>query len=115
MKNEKLQDDWGHDPSVQMMRRVFAGMERAQKELLMGLKLSPLDGRLRRVRESALDLFEQAWPRAQRKGLTQAEEDAVALYLHCLVAMLTRARIEVPPGSFPENQKIVDFLSGNFR
>jgi hypothetical protein len=119
MKNEESpensQDEWGHDPSVQMMRRIFARMEGSQEDLLKLLKLSPLDGRLRRVRESALRLFEQAWPQAERKGLTQREEDAATLYLHCFVRMLNREGIKVPPESFPGNQIIFDFLSEKFR
>ncbi len=114
MKDEKLQDEWGHDPSVQMMRRIFARMEESQEELLESLKLSPLDGRLRRIRESARHLFEQAWPQAERRGLTQREEGAATLYLHCFVRMLNREGIKVLPGSFSENQKILEFL-GEFR
>jgi hypothetical protein len=115
MKKEEFQDEWGHDPSVQMMRRIFARMEEAQKDLLEGLKFSPLDGRLRRIRESALHLFEKAWPQAQRVGLTKGEEDVATLYLHCFVKMLNREGIKVPPESFSGHQKILDFLSEKFR
>jgi hypothetical protein len=115
MKDEKLQDEWGHDPSVRMMRRIFARMEESQEDLLKRLKLSPLDGRLRRVRESARHLFEQAWPEGQRKGLTRKEEDAATLYLHCFVRMLNREGIKVPPESFLGSQIILDFLSEKFR
>ena len=109
------QDEWGHDPSVQMMRRVFAQMEGTQKDLLECLKLSPLDERLRRVRELARNLFEQAWPRAQQKGLTQNEEDAAKLYLHCLVKMLNWEGIKTPSDLFLGDQKILQFLSEKFR
>ncbi|HSB05336.1 MAG TPA: hypothetical protein VLK23_09080 [Thermodesulfobacteriota bacterium] len=109
------QDEWGHDPSVQMMRRVFARMEKAQKDLLERLKLSPLDERLRRVRELALNLFEQAWPQAQRKGLTQTEEEVATLYLHCLVKILNREGIKTPPEIVSSDQKIVQFLSERFQ
>ena len=115
MKNEESQDEWGLDPSVQMMRRIFARMEEFQEDLLESLKLSPLDGRLRRVRESACHLFEQAWPQAEGKGLTQREEGAATLYLHCFVKMLNREGIKVPPESFPCNQRILNFLSEKCR
>jgi hypothetical protein len=109
------QDEWGHDPSVQRMRRVFSQMEKAQKDLLERLKLSPLDERLRRVRELTLNLFEQAWPQAQRKGLTQTEEEVATLYLHCLVKILNWEGIKTPPELFSGDQKILQFLSERFR
>ena len=115
MKNEASQDEWGLDPSVQTMRRIFARMEEAQKDFLESLKLSALDGRLRRVRESACQLFERAWPQAQRKGLTRREEDAATLFLHCFVKVLNQEGIKVPPESFSGNQKILEFLSEKFR
>lgn len=110
-----VQDEWGHDPSVQMMRRVLGQMEGNQRNLLERLNLSPLDERLRRVRELARNLFEQAWPQAQRKGLTQNEEDAANLYLHCFVKMLNWEGIKVPSDLFSGDQKIFQFLSEKFR
>ena len=108
-------DEWGRDPSVQMMRRVFAQMEVVQKDLLERLKISPLDERLRRVRELARNLFEQAWPQAQRKGLAQNEEDAANLYLHCFVKMLDWEGIKTPSDLFSGDPKILQFLSEKFR
>ena len=109
------QDDWGHDPSVQMMRRAFARMEGLQGDLLKRLKLSPLDERLRRIRELARNLFEKAWPMTQRKGLTHSEEDAAILYVHCFVRMLNWEKIKVPDDVFSGEKKITQFLSENFR
>jgi hypothetical protein len=109
------QDDWGRDPSVQRMRRVFARMEESQRDLLERLKLSPLDERLRRVRELARNLFERAWPLAERKGLTQSEEDAATLYLHCFVKILNWERIKTPYDLFSGDEKILRFLSEKFR
>jgi hypothetical protein len=110
-----LQDDWGRDPSVQSMRRVFARMEILHKELIGRLKLSPLDERLRRVRELARNLFEQAWPLAERKGLTQNEEDAATLYLQCFVKILNREGIKTPSNLFSGDEKILRFLSEKFQ
>ncbi len=45
-----FEDEWGHDPSVQSMRRVFSWMEEAQQELLGHLDISLFDKRLRNVR-----------------------------------------------------------------
>ena len=109
------QDDWGNDPSVQMMRRVFARMEESQRDLLERLKLSPMDERLRRVRELARNLFEQAWPQAQRKGMTKNEEDAATLYLHCFVKILNREGIKIPSNLFSGDEKILRFLSEKFQ
>ena len=36
-------DEFGRDPSVRAMRRVFSAMEAAQKEFIMNLGLSPFD------------------------------------------------------------------------
>jgi hypothetical protein len=109
------QDEWGHDPSVKMMRRTFARMENLQSDLLERLKLSPLDERLRRIRELARNLFEKAWPMAQRKELTHSEEDAAILYVHCFVRMLNWGKIKVPEDVFSGEKKITQFLSENFR
>ncbi len=110
-----IDDEWGHDPSVQRMRRVFGQMETLQRELLERLKLSPLDERLRRCRELSRNLFEKAWPLAQRKGLTHSEEDTAILYVHCFVRMLNREKIKVPEDIFFGEKKIIQFLSENFR
>jgi hypothetical protein len=107
-----VQDDWGRDPSVQSMRRVFARMEIIQKDLLISLKISPLDHRLRRSREEGRDLFERVWPMATRKGITASEEDAAVLYAHCLAKTLTRNGIRVLPGDLPNNERIDGFLKG---
>ena len=115
MSNETIHDEWGQDPAVQGMRRVFARMESLQRDLLERLRLSPLDERLRRCRELSLNRFEKAWPLAQRKGLTRTEEDAAILYLHCFVTMLNWEKIKVPEDVFPRERKITQFMSENFR
>ena len=99
-----IQDDWGHDPSVQSMRRIFARMEAAQKELLGRLNISPLDTRLRRWREEAQVLFERTWPLASRKGIAESEDDASSLYVHCLARTLHLNGIEVPNEALPTNE-----------
>ena len=106
-----IQDDWGHDPSVQSMRRIFARMEAAQKELLGRLNISPLDTRLRRWREEAQVLFERTWPLASRKGITGSEDDAASLYLHCLTRVLRLSGVEVPSEALPIDEKILRFLN----
>jgi hypothetical protein len=92
------------------MRRVFSFMEEAQQQLLRNLKIFPFDQRLRLCRQQALELFEQAWPLAIRKGIITGEKDAVPLYLHCLARALKLARIEVPNELLPKDEKIIPFL-----
>ncbi len=101
-----FEDEWGHDPSVQSMRRVFSSMEEAQRELLSWLNISYLDRRLRRSREQALELFERAWSNAVRKGV-MGEKDAASLYLHCLARTLRSAGVEVSEELLPGDEKII--------
>ena len=108
-KKMPYQDEWSHDPSVQSMRRVFTFMEEAQRELLLCLNISVLDRRLRRSREQALELFEQTWPKAARRG-TMGEEVAAPLYLHCLARTLRLAGIEVPEELLPKDERVIRFL-----
>ena len=105
-----LKDEWGHDPSVQSMRRVFSYMEQAQQELLRHLNISHFDKRLRNVREQALELFEKAWPLAVRKGMISEEKEAAPFYSHCLGRALRSVGIEVPKDWLPRDEKITRLL-----
>ena len=106
----RFEDEWGHDPSVQSMRRVFSYMEEAQQELLRRLTISLFDQRLRHSREKALELFEQAWPLAIRQGIIMSEKDAAPLYIHCLARALSLVGAEVPGALLPRDEKIIRFL-----
>ena len=105
-----FQDKWGHDPSVQSMRRIFSYMEEVHQELLGHLNVSFFDKRLRKVREKALELFERAWPLAVRQGIIANEKDAAPLYIHCLAKALSSVGIEVPNELLPMDGKIIRFL-----
>jgi hypothetical protein len=104
------QDEWGHDPSVQSMRRVFSLLEAAQEELLRRLNISLFDQRLRLSREQALEFFEQAWPLAIKQGIILNEKDTATLYIHCLARALSSAGVEVPNELLPRDEKITRFL-----
>jgi hypothetical protein len=106
---KSIQDEWGHNASVQSMRRVFSSMEEAQRELLLCLNISFLDRRLRRSREQALGLFERTWSKAVRRGM-MSEKDAAPLYVHCLARTLRLAAVEVPEELLPRDEKIIRFL-----
>ena len=108
-KKTPFQDEWGHDASVQSMRRVFSSMEEAQQELLSCLNISSLDRRLRRSREQALELFERTWSKAARRGM-MGEKDAAPLYLHCLARTLRSAGVEVSEELLTKDEKIIHLL-----
>jgi predicted trehalose synthase len=107
---KSIQDEWGHDPSVRSMRRVFSFMEEAQHGLLSRLNISPFDKRLRSIREKALELFEQAWSLAIGQRIFSSEEDAAPLYIYCLARALSSAGVEVPEELLPGDEKIIHFL-----
>jgi hypothetical protein len=62
-------DEWGRDPSVQAMRKVFKGMEKSLEEILGKLDISPYDHRIRGWLEKALAKFEGAWGVANQMGI----------------------------------------------
>jgi len=107
---KSIQDEWGHDPSVQSMRRVFSFMEEAQQELLSRLNISLFDKKLRHLRKKALELFEQVWPLAMRQRIILDEKDAAPLYVHCLARALSSAGVNVPNELLPKDDKIIHFL-----
>ncbi len=107
---KSIQDEWGHDPSVQSMRRVFSLMEEAQQQLLKSLNILLFDKRLRSVREQALELFEKTWPLAVRQGIMGDEKEAAPFYLHCLARALSSVGVKVPKDWLPMNEKIFRFL-----
>jgi hypothetical protein len=99
-------DEWGKDPSVQFMRKVFKEMEKAQHELLKGLDIIPYDLRIRRWRDQALALFERAWGVANRMGITMDEHTASTVYVHCLAKIMSAERINIPAGILPEAKSV---------
>lgn len=85
-------DDWGRDPAVRQMRRIFAVMEEGQRELLRRAGLSALDPRLRQWRQQALDLFHRAWARGSSVG---GPEGAGEVYTRCLAEVLVAEGLRV--------------------
>jgi hypothetical protein len=88
--NDKMTDvdQWGKDPSVQILRKVFKGMEKAQHKFLKGLNVAPYDLRIRGWRGQALALFERAWHVANRMGVNMNEHTASTIYVHCLAKIM---------------------------
>jgi hypothetical protein len=88
-------DNWGRDPQIKAMRRIFALMETLQKRLFEQIGISPFDERLGRWRKAALRMFEQQWAEMARRGGPLGEEDVAKTYLDCLVKVLTKDGITV--------------------
>ncbi len=97
------------------MRRIFDRIENLQHEALQRAGISRFDERLRRVRQMSRNLFERAWPLAQRKGLTSTERDAATLYIHCLMRILNWEKMAVSDAIFKADKKITQFITENFR
>jgi hypothetical protein len=93
---ESVADDFGRDPNVRGMRRVFALMETRQAVLLAAAGISPWDERLRYCRDRGRLLFEKAWAGAAQRGVELKEEDLASLYVCCLAHMLRGRGISVP-------------------
>jgi hypothetical protein len=104
------QDEWGHDPSVRLMRRLFARMEGIQTNILKRTGVSLFDLRVRSWRERALKLFEQARELASSKGWTMREDNAGVLYGHCLAKVLRAEKIFVPEEAVPSDEAIQKVL-----
>lgn len=104
MRTDK--DDWGLDPSVRRMRRVFSEMESAQDVLLEHLKITLFDKRLRPAREGAMDLFHRSWSLSARKGLSINENQTAGLYISCLAWALSQVGVNVPSDLLPDDESI---------
>lgn len=102
--------DWGKDPSVRAMRKVFAAMEATQREFIRNLGLSPFDRRLRRWRERALPAFDASWARSARADLELSETETGALYVHCLGRIMSREGMEIPAEILPRSEKLARLL-----
>ncbi|MBN1847663.1 MAG: hypothetical protein JW932_03680 [Deltaproteobacteria bacterium] len=99
-------DEWGKDPSVQIMRRVFKAMEAAQARLLHELGISLYDLRIRAWREKALALFERAWVSANRIGLDIDECFAYDIYIYAMAEAIYQDGIEVPSDLLPAGEEV---------
>jgi hypothetical protein len=103
-------DEWGCDPSVQMMRKVFLRMEKAYMAMLEQSEISFFDGRLGHVREVARDMFERTWPLVSERGMEPVEEGAARLYVYCLARSLGMAGIEVAEESLPHDEDLMSLI-----
>ena len=105
-----MDDEWGRDPSVQRMRRIFAAIDSQQKRLLDGAGIHRFDKRLSRWRKAALRLFEQSWSRAAQAGVPFGEKDISDLYLHCLARILCSRGVTIPDRALPVNPAVARIM-----
>ncbi|MDF1590921.1 MAG: hypothetical protein P1P89_05340 [Desulfobacterales bacterium] len=104
------QDKWGRDPAVQQMRRIFTGMEQIQKTLLDQVRISPFDGRLRSVRETALNLFDKAVARAAGKGIRLTDTAMKDIFTGCLHQAMRTSGMAISQDLLPDDRNVRELL-----
>ncbi len=104
-------DDWGQNPEVRRMRRIFQEMESGQERFLKLAGIAPFDTRLRIWRDKARLLFERLWPKAASHG-NMDEKRMGRLYVHCLGRVMNDDGIPVSETLLPEDREIEGFLKG---
>ena len=108
-------DDWGKDPSVQAMRRVFKAMEKSKNEILVRLHIPPFDLRIRGWLEKALAAFERTSSAANQMGLTMDEKRASVIYARCFSKVIGSEGIEIPAGLIPEDKETERLINEVFK
>lgn len=108
----KEHDNWGRDPAVRQMRRVFAEMEQVQKALLDQLKLSPFDDRLGFIRATARNLFEKAAARGTAIGIQLSDNAMIGIYSICLQQALKSAGVALTKDLLPDDGALRDLVHG---
>ena len=98
MRMNEMRDEWGYDPTVQWVRRLFGLMEKEQRAMLESLKVPPFDMRLGRVRKIALSMYEDACNRAGGGGRDRDESTLAALYRSCFIRALQQQGVGIPDG-----------------
>jgi len=104
-------DEWGRDPSVKAMRRIFKAMEKSLNDLLEQLNISPFDHRIKGWLEQALAKYERAWSEASRMGVPMDEKMAPAVYIHCLVKIIGSEGIKIPEGLLAIEKDVARLIS----
>ena len=107
----KIMDEWGRDPSVKAMRRIFKAMEKSLNDLLEQLNISPFDHRIKGWLEQALAKYERAWSEASRMGVLMDEKMAPAVYVHCLVKIIGSEGIKIPEGLLAIEKDVARLIS----
>ncbi|MBW2335132.1 MAG: hypothetical protein JRF06_08620 [Deltaproteobacteria bacterium] len=101
-----VEHDWGQDPSVQTMRRVFSRMEIAQRNFLGNLNISFFDKRVRGWRQAALNFFERSWAKANHDNIILDEEKIAAMYMHCFARAIGDEGVKISSNSLPHDETV---------
>ena len=107
-------DEWGRDPSVQVMRKVFQAIEHDQQELLERLGIAPLDQRLGRWREQARVLFARSWGVADRLDITMDGQTAATTYCSLLAKIMEGSGIVIPKDGIPPDENVARLMQALF-
>ena len=102
-------DEWGRDPAVKGMRRIFSEMEARHKNLLWELSISSHDPRLRRWREQALSLFNHAWSKASRLKIAMDPGKVGSMYAAGFLKILRKEGI-LPPATVLSDDADIEML-----
>jgi hypothetical protein len=103
-------DEWGKDPAVRAMRKVFKAMEDAQGEFFGRMGIGNCDRRIRNWREKALVLFERIFSNTRRPGVLSNEKVVSEIYLYCLARIMRSEGINIPETSLPETMGIEEII-----
>lgn len=89
-------DEWGKDPEVRRIRKIFSGMEKMDATILKDAGLSPFDQRLRKARDLRRKLYEAVYGRALSKGRALKDPSPWVLFEQCQVAAFMECGLPVP-------------------
>ena len=104
-------DEWGRDPSVQRMRRIFSDFEKVQNSLLKEINISLFDSRLRNIRTAARDLFEKSYSLAASKGRPVDDRAMADLYRFSFLKSLRMAGIGIPKEILPKDRAFAELVN----
>ena len=101
-------DEWGRDPNVRSMRRIFSRLEAAQEALFLNLRIPRFDPRLRRWREQARIAFDRSCAKAASLRIQMNEDLAGVVYIHGLAGIMATEGVEVPVEILPGIDRFKD-------
>ncbi len=104
-------DEWGRDPSVQRMRRIFSDFEKVQNSLLKKIKISLFDGRLRNIRTTARDLFDKSYSLAVSKGKPVDDRAMADLYRFSFLKSFRMAGVGIPKEILPKDMVFAELVN----
>ena len=107
-------DEWGQDPSVQAMRKVFSRMERDQNAFLYELQVSFFDERIRRWRDGALIIFEKMWGHASQRGIPVDEQRASDIYIFSLARVMNSDNMKISEEMLPKDRELEEIFKEAF-